>query len=224
MKQQIFSELVDSGASAEKLTEWIVHELAVFNLGNTVDFNFLSRQSVGAYCRALGFATSRNWAKLTLDKIAPKSKFGPNVALEKEAKAVLAQLRFCLDRRLLVPKEKDKPQPDIISDFLPKGAKFKRAPTLGHLWEFQYALAVELEHGKTRGANVTNNHPLLTALVVVAHLSEDKVYYARLWDMETAAELFNANLEGSPTGSILEEHIRARGHLQARLQEKLKLK
>jgi hypothetical protein len=224
MKQQTFSELVDRGASAEKLTEWIVHELAIFNLGNTVDFNFLSRQSVGDYCRALGFSPNRNWAKLTLDKIAPKSKFGPNVALEKEATAVLAQLKFCLDRHLLVPKEKDEPQPDIISDFLPKGAKYKRAPTLGHLWEFQYALAVELEHGKTRGANVTNNHPLLTALVVVAHLSEDKVYYARLWEMETAAELFNANLEGSPTGSILEEHIRARGHLQARLQEKLKLK
>jgi hypothetical protein len=37
--------------------------------------------------------------------------------------------------------------------------------------------------------------------------------------METAAELFNANLEKVPTGSILEEHIRARGHLQSRLQE-----
>jgi hypothetical protein len=219
-----FSELIDNGAAAEKLTTYIVHELAVFNLGTTVDFNFLSRQSVGAYCKALGFASTRNWAKLTLDKIAPKSKFGPNVAIEREAIAVLAQVKFCLDRRLLIPKEKGKPQPDIISDFLPRGARYKRAPTLGHIWEFQYALAVELEHGKTRGANVTNNHPLLTALVVLAHLSEDKVYYARLWNMETSAELFNANLDKTPTGPILEEHIRARGHLQARLQEKLKLK
>lgn len=224
MKQPTFSELVDNGSSAEKLTTYIVHELTVFNLGKTVDFNFLSRQSVGAYCRTLGFATSRNWSKLQLDKIAPKSQFGPNIALEKEAKAILAQVKFCLDRRLLVPKGKGKPQPGIISDFLPKGANFRRAPTLGHLWEFQYALAVELEHGKTRGANVTNTHPLLTALVVLAHLSEDKLYYARLWDMETAAALFNAHLEKSPTGPILEEHIRARGHLHSRLLEKLKLK
>jgi len=220
MKERSFAELLETGASASKLTEVIVHELSVFNLGKTVDFNFLSRSSVGGYCRSLGFATNRNWSMLVLDKIAPKSPLGPNVVPEREAKAVLAQLRYAIDSRLLEPKM-GKPQLDIISDFLPKGKRHKRAKTLGHLWEFQYALAVELEHGRTRGSNVTNNHPLLTAFVVVAHLAEDKLYYARLWEMETSGEFFNAQLEKAPTGPIMKENMRAKVYLQQRLQERV---
>ncbi|HEX7518015.1 MAG TPA: DUF5661 family protein [Chthoniobacterales bacterium] len=220
MKERSFAELLETGASASKLTEVIVHELSVFNLGKTVDFNFLSRSSVGGYCRSLGFATNRNWSMLVLDKIAPKSPLGPNVVPEREAKAVLAQLRYAIDSRLLEPKM-GKPQLDIISDFLPKGKRYKRAKTLGHLWEFQYALAVELEHGRTRGSNVTNNHPLLTAFVVVAHLAEDKLYYARLWEMETSGEFFNAQLEKAPTGPIMKENMRAKVYLQQRLQERV---
>ena len=222
MKQPSFPELLDKRVAAARLTDFIIHELAVFNLGKIVDFNFLSRPSVGGYCRSLGFAKNRNWSMLALDKIAPKSPLGPNVVPEREAKAVLAQLRYSVDFRLLQPKNRNKPQPDILSDFLPKGRRYKRAKTLGHLWEFQYALAVELEHGKTRGSNVTNNHPLLTALVVVAHLTEDKLYYARLWEMETSAELFNANLEKAPTRPIMKENMHAKTHLQHRLQERVK--
>jgi hypothetical protein len=220
MKKRTFVELLENGASASKLTEVIIHELSAFNLGKTVDFNFLSRLSVGGYCRALGFATNRNWSMLVLDKIAPKSPLGPNVVSEREAKAVLAQLRYAIDTQLLEPKM-GKPQPDILSDFLPKGKRYKRAKTLGHLWEFQYALAVELEHGKTRGSNVTNNHPLLTALVVVAHLTEDKLYYARLWEMETNGALFTAQIEKAPTDSIMKENMRAKVYLQQRLQERV---
>ena len=220
MKKRSFVELLKKGAPATKLTEVIIHELSMFNVGKTVDFNFLSRSSVGGYCRSLGFATNRNWAMLVLDKIAPKSPVGPNVVPEREAKAVLAQLRYAIDTRLLEPKM-GKPQLDIISDFLPKGKRYKRAKTLGHLWEFQYALAVELEHGRTRGSNVTNNHPLLTALVVVAHLVEDKLYYARLWEMETSAALFNAHFEKAPTGPIMKENMHAKVYLQHRLQERV---
>ena len=220
MKLRSFTDLLGKGASASKLTEVIIHELSVFNLGKSVDFSFLSRTSVGGYCRALGFASNRNWAMLVLDKIAPKSPVGPNIVPEREAKAVLAQLRYALDKKLLVPKM-NTAEPDIISDFLPKGRRYKRAKTLGHIWEFQYALAVELEHGRTRGSNVTNNHPLLTAMVVVAHLTEDKLYYARLWEMETSGELFNAQLEKSPTVPIMKENMRAKAYLQQRLQERV---
>lgn len=220
MKKQSFVELLDQSASASKLTDVIIHELSAFNLGKTVDFNFLSRLSVGSYCNALGFATNRNWSMLVLDKIAPKSPLGPNVVSEREAKAILAQLRYAIDTGLLEPKM-GKPQPDIISDFLPKGKRYKRAKTLGHLWEFQYALAVELEHGKTRGSNITNNHPLLTALVVVAHLTEDKQYYARIWEMETNGALFKAQIEKAPTDSIMQENMRAKVYLQQRLQERV---
>jgi hypothetical protein len=220
VKELSFVELLEKDAPVSKLTEVIIHELSAFNRGKTVDFNFLSRLSVGGYCRSLGFATNRNWSMLVLNKIAPKSALGPNVVPEREAQAVLAQLRYAIDKRLLEPKM-GKPQPDIISDFLPKGKRYKRAKTLGHLWEFQYALAVELEHGKTRGSNLTNNHPLLTALVVVAHLVEDKLYYARLWEMETSGSLFNAQLEKTPTGPVVKEHMRARVYLQQRLQERV---
>jgi len=222
MKQPSFAELLNKRVPAARLTSFIIHELSVFNLGKIVDFNFLSRSSVGGYCRSLGFATNRNWSMLALDKIAPKSPLGPNVVPEREAKAVLAQLRYSIDMRFLQPKNKNKPQPDIISDFLPKGRRYERAKTLGHLWEFQYALAVELEHGKTRGSNVTNNHPLLTALVVVAHLTEDKLYYARLWEMETSGALFNAPLEKVPMLPIMKENMRAKTYLLQRLQERVR--
>src|SRR5471030_1521973 len=120
MKQPSFAELLDKRVPAARLTDFIIHELSVFNLGMIVDFNFLSRSSVGGYCRSLGFATNRNWSMLVLNKIAPKSPLGPNIVPEREAQAVLAQLCYAIDKRLLEPKM-GKPQLDIISDFLPKG-------------------------------------------------------------------------------------------------------
>lgn len=46
---------------------------------------------------------------------------------------------------------------------------------------FQAGLAVELEHGtRFHDANVTNNHPLLTGKIVLAHLKESMDYYTRL--------------------------------------------
>ena len=83
---------------------------------------------------------------------------------------------------------------------------------------------MELEHGRTRGANVSNNHPLLTGMVVLAHLAEDRLYYARLWVMESEGELFNLQLEKAKPTEIfdkMEELGHAREHLQARMAEKL---
>ena len=42
------------------------------------------------------------------------------------------------------------------------------------------------------------NHPLLTGMVVLAHLAEDRLYYARLLVMETEGELFTAQLKHTP--------------------------
>ena len=56
--------------------------------------------------------------------------------------------------------------------------------------EFAYALKVELEHGRIKNVNVTNNHPFLTAMIVLAHMSESLTYYKRLKVMETEAEIF----------------------------------
>jgi hypothetical protein len=55
---------------------------------------------------------------------------------------------------------------------------------------FQSGLEVELEHGlKFPEANVTNNHPILTGRIVVAHLLEVSDYYQRLKVVELEADL-----------------------------------
>jgi hypothetical protein len=63
--------------------------------------------------------------------------------------------------------------------------------------EFKRGLEVELEHGLTyKEANVTNNHPVLTGKIVLAHLKETMDYYKRLDIAELEADLFKATLAG----------------------------
>jgi hypothetical protein len=51
--------------------------------------------------------------------------------------------------------------------------------------DFRDGLEVELEHGtRYPEANVTNDHPLLTGKIVIAHLKETLGYYRRLKTME----------------------------------------
>jgi hypothetical protein len=48
------------------------------------------------------------------------------------------------------------------------------------LEDFRVGLDVELEHGtRFKDANVTNNHPLLTGKIVLAHLKETMDYIIR---------------------------------------------
>jgi len=59
--------------------------------------------------------------------------------------------------------------------------------------EFQAGLEVELEHGvRFPDTNVTNNHPILTGKIVVAHLKESLDYYRRLEIAELEADLLKA--------------------------------
>jgi hypothetical protein len=65
------------------------------------------------------------------------------------------------------------------------------------LAEFQRGLEVELEHGLFfPDANVTNNHPLLTARIVLAHLKEMLDYYTRLEIAELEGDMFKAVMDG----------------------------
>ncbi len=59
--------------------------------------------------------------------------------------------------------------------------------------EFRTGLGVELEHGRRDPAtNVTNNAPILTGKIALAHLNEFPDYYTRLTKMEEeAAERFH---------------------------------
>ena len=61
------------------------------------------------------------------------------------------------------------------------------------LEDFRQGLEVELEHGiRFKDANVTNNHPILTGKIVVAHLKESLDYYKRLEVAEIEGDLLNA--------------------------------
>ncbi len=55
--------------------------------------------------------------------------------------------------------------------------------------QFRMGLGVELEHGTIEaGTNVTNDDPLLTGKIALAHLNEFPDYYTRLAQMEKEAE------------------------------------
>jgi len=57
--------------------------------------------------------------------------------------------------------------------------------------QFRMGLDVELEHGLVDPhTNVTNDDPLLTGKIALAHLNEFPDYYTRLEKMEKEAEEF----------------------------------
>ena len=63
------------------------------------------------------------------------------------------------------------------------------------LEDFRVGLEVELEHGtRFSDANVTNNHPLLTGKIVIAHLKETMDYYKRIDVAEIEGDLLKAVL------------------------------
>jgi hypothetical protein len=61
------------------------------------------------------------------------------------------------------------------------------------LEDFRQGLEVELEHGIIfEDANVTNNHPILTGKIVLAHFKESLDYYKRLEVAEIEGDLLKA--------------------------------
>jgi hypothetical protein len=66
------------------------------------------------------------------------------------------------------------------------------------LERFCRGLEVELEHGiRFKDANVTNNHPILTGKIVLAHFKETLDYYERLEVAELEGDLLKATLAGN---------------------------
>jgi len=62
--------------------------------------------------------------------------------------------------------------------------------------EFRRGLEVELEHGlRFKDANVTNNHPILTGKIVLAHLKESSYYYKLLDVAELEGDLMEAIMD-----------------------------
>ncbi|MBA4389688.1 MAG: hypothetical protein C0399_01965 [Syntrophus sp. (in: bacteria)] len=63
---------------------------------------------------------------------------------------------------------------------------------------FRKGLEVELEHGvRFKDANITNNHPLVTGMIVIAHLKETLDYYKLLDVAELEGDLLKAIAAGN---------------------------
>ena len=85
--------------------------------------------------------------------------------------------------------------------FTPEKAK-EIGEVLGVDWtkfdleQFRVGMDVELEHGTTdQNTNVTNDDPLMTGKIALAHLNEFPDYYTRLLKLEEEAEEYWENGE-----------------------------
>jgi hypothetical protein len=85
---------------------------------------------------------------------------------------------------------------EIKKKFTTEEAK-KIGDQLGVRWDkfdvdqFRRGMDVELEHGlQDKTTNVTNDDPLITGKIALAHLNEFPDYYDRLEKMEEEAERF----------------------------------
>lgn len=59
--------------------------------------------------------------------------------------------------------------------------------------QYRMGLDVELEHGKRDpSTNVTNDDPVMTGKIALAHLNEFPDYYTRLEEMEEEAKRFHS--------------------------------
>ena len=85
--------------------------------------------------------------------------------------------------------------------------------------DFQEGLEVELEHGLAfSDANITNNHPILTGRIVLAHLKEMLDYYVRLRVAEIEGDMFKALVAKNPE-KLMQKYrlfLAARGDLARR--------
>ena len=93
------------------------------------------------------------------------------------------------------------------------------------LEKFRQGLDVELEHGtRYTDASVTNNHPILTGKIVLAHLKETMDYYERLEVAEIEGDLLKAVIAKN-LGKIEEKYerlIKAQSLLNKAVTEQIK--
>jgi len=110
----------------------------------------------------------------------------PQYVTATEVKRVCKELGFRDWSKMKSPKVTSKETKAILAEVNVKKMNID-------LEEFRRGLEVELEHGTQFGdANVTNNHPILTGLIVLAHLKESLDYYKLLEVAELEGDLFKA--------------------------------
>jgi hypothetical protein len=114
----------------------------------------------------------------------------PEYITKAEVKRVCKELKIrdwtTLKKASVLPEEAKK----ILSEVNAEGMKID-------LGEFATGLEVELEHGvRYKTANVTNNHPVVTGMIVLAHLKESLDYYKLLDVAEAEGDLLKAVAAG----------------------------
>ncbi len=115
----------------------------------------------------------------------------PQYVTVEEVKRVCRELKISDWTKKKAPKV----SPREAKVILPHVNKGKMAIDLK---DFCEGLQVELEHGMTfKDANVTNNHPLLTGLIVLAHFKESLDYYKLLEVAELEGDLVKAVATGN---------------------------
>ena len=117
-------------------------------------------------------------------------KISQYVSVE-EVKRVCKELKISDWTKKKEPKVSVKEAKVILAELNPKGLNIDPK-------DFCRGLEVELEHGmQFKDANVTNNHPLLTGLIVLAHFKESLDYYKLLEVAELEGDLVKAVAKGN---------------------------
>jgi len=115
----------------------------------------------------------------------------PNYVTVEEVKRVCKELKISDWTKKKTPKVSPREARVILSIVNKEKMKID-------LNEFSQGLEVELEHGITfKDANVTNNHPVLTGLIVLAHFKESLDYYKLLEVAELEGDLVKAVARGN---------------------------
>ena len=130
----------------------------------------------------------------------------PEYVSVQEVKRICAELKIrdwtLLKKAQLLPKEAE----TVLAEMETGDMKI-------NLKDFQLGLEVELEHGnRFPEANVTNNHPLVTGMIVLAHFKESLDYYQRLDVAELEGDLLKAVVAKNPTkvAVLYEKLVKAR--------------
>lgn len=114
----------------------------------------------------------------------------PEYITKEEVRSVCKELKISDWTRKKKPKVDLKEARRIMNMVCPKSMKIDPK-------DFCAGLEVELEHGmQFNDANVTNNHPLLTGLIVLAHFKESLDYYRLLEVAELEGDLLKSIVGG----------------------------
>ena len=110
----------------------------------------------------------------------------PEYVTVKEVQRVCKELGLSDWSQMTEPKVRPEEARIILSEVNTRGMEIP-------LEDFCTGLEVELEHGtQFKDANVTNNHPILTGKIVLAHLKESMDYYKRLEVAEIEGDILKA--------------------------------